>query len=155
MKDFAGPTLSARVEAPGFVSHRAALLALMSSTVNLLVDVVYEGPNVHTPGKLYEYLRANRPILALSAEGSTPDLIREAQGGWIVSPDDRAGLLEVLKRAYEDWKSGRQLPCPTGSVIARFDRARLTAELARVLEACVADGNGSAARTDVKVDGRN
>ncbi len=155
MKDFAGPTLSTRVEAPGFVSHRDALSALMNSTVNLLVDVVYEGPNIHTPGKLYEYLRAKRPILALSAEGSTPDLIREAQGGWIVLPDDRAGLFKVLKRTYDDWKSGRQLPCPTGSVIARFDRAHLTAELARILEACVADGTSSAARTNVKTDGRN
>ncbi len=49
-----------RIETPGLVSHRETLAQLLGSDINLLVDILYDGPNVHVPGKLYEYLRAGR-----------------------------------------------------------------------------------------------
>jgi glycosyltransferase involved in cell wall biosynthesis len=132
----AGSSISDRVDAPGLVPHREALSALAGSTVNLLVDLVYDGPNVHTPGKLYEYLRAGRPILSISREGTTPALIREARAGWVVPPDDPDALGAVLKRAYEDWRQHRALPIPDPAVVGRFDRSRLAVELQQVLTAC-------------------
>jgi glycosyltransferase involved in cell wall biosynthesis len=142
MKDFAGTPFGDCVDAPGFVSHRDALSALVSSTVNVLVDIAYDGPNVHTPGKLYEYLRAGRPILSVSPEGATREVIDEARAGWVVSPGDRAGLLQVLKKAHDDWRAGRALPAADPGVTNLYDRARLAAELADILRACVRDKVG-------------
>jgi glycosyltransferase involved in cell wall biosynthesis len=138
MKDLQGSLIADRVEAPGLVAHRQALCALVNSTVNLLVDIVYDGPNVHTPGKLYEYLRAGRPILALSREGATPAVIREARAGWVVSPDDNVRVREVLRNGYEHWRLGRELPSPEPGVVARFNRATQAAHLAQALEGCIA-----------------
>jgi len=137
--ELAGLSILNRVHAPGSVSHAEALSHQLGSTINLLVDIVYEGPNVHAPGKLYEYLRAGRPILALSKPGLTPQLIEEADGGWVVPPDDMRALREVLVRAYEDWSAGRPLPRPRLEAAERFDRARLAARLKGVLEGVVKD----------------
>lgn len=127
------------VRAPGFVPHEETLQSLMASTVNLQVDIVYEGPNVHVPGKLYEYLRAGRPILAISPEGMTPALIREAEAGWVVAPGDSAALCRVLARAYHDWSEGRALPRPLPNVVERFNRARTTAHLEEILRRCAGE----------------
>jgi glycosyltransferase involved in cell wall biosynthesis len=139
MKDLQGSPIADRVEAPGLVPHREALSALVNSTVNLLVDIIYDGPNVHTPGKLYEYLRAGRPILSISRDGTTPGLIREARAGWVVPPGDTHALAEILKRAYQDWRLGGELPVPDQAVVARFDRSRLAAELQEVLAGCTSN----------------
>jgi len=131
------PTLRANLDAPGEVPHDDALAAIFGSTVNLLVDISYSGPVIHTPGKLYEYLAAGRPVLSLSPEGVQADLIREAQGGWVVPPGDDAALREALADAYARWAAGRELPRPIPSVIETYDRKRSTEKLRGVLEELV------------------
>jgi hypothetical protein len=70
----------------------------------------------------------------------TRRLIEEAQGGWVLDPEDEAGLRETLRRAHADWSHGRALPRPRPEVVERFDRARLTARLAELLErTCASD----------------
>jgi glycosyltransferase involved in cell wall biosynthesis len=135
--ELTGSQIHDLVEAPGLVPHREALAALMGSTLNLSLDISYSGPKDHTPAKLYEYLSAGRPILAISREGLGPALIREAQGGWTVSPEDRHGLANVLEKAYRDWRHGRALPSPHPDVVARFNRAAQAARLAEILHACI------------------
>jgi len=58
---------------------------------------------VSVPGKLYEYLAAGRPILAMTAEGETADIVRASGNGVVVPADDEAGieagLLQVIAMA--------------------------------------------------------
>lgn len=128
------PALLARLDAAGEIPHEQALAAILGSTVNLLVDISYDGPVMHTPGKLYEYLAAGRPVLSLSPEGVQADLIREAKGGWVTPPDDAAGLRAALRDAYTRWASGQELPRPNAAVVETFDRRRSTAKLQGLLE---------------------
>lgn len=132
--EFRNSPLAGCVEALGYLPHRETLAHLLGSTINLLVDLAYDGPNVHAPGKLYEYLRAGRPILSLSADGVTPDLIREAEGGWVVAPGDGDGLRETLGRAFAAWSRGDTLPQPRREVAERFDRSRIVQRLMGILE---------------------
>jgi glycosyltransferase involved in cell wall biosynthesis len=136
-KELEGSTLDDIVEAPGFVPHRQALAYLMSSTVNLSLEISYGGPEEHIPAKVYEYLRAGRPILAISKDGLTPALIKRARAGWSVSPDDRDGLRKIITNVHAEWQLGRDLPRPDPQVVARFDRAHLTQELAKILQGCI------------------
>lgn len=133
----ADPTLRANLDAPGDVPHDQALAAILGSTLNLLVDISYDGPVMHTPGKLYEYLAAGRPVLSLSPEGVQADLIRQAEGGWVVRPDDHAGLRAALADAYTRWSAGQELPRPLAPVIEFYDRKRSTAKLQGLLEELV------------------
>ena len=143
--------LQDRIETPGFLAHAETLACLLGSTINLLVDIVYDGPNAHVPGKLYEYLRAGRPILALSPEGQTSSLIHEAEGGWVVPPGDREALRRTVAAAYEDWTKGKRLPVPRREVAERFDRRLLTDRLAAVMQESV--DRARAGRADADREG--
>jgi len=85
------------------------------------------------PAKLFEYLRARRPVLAMVPEGATGELLREVGGGWIADPADSNGLRDAIATAYRAWASG-SLDALTAdpSVLEKFSRERLAAELARL-----------------------
>jgi glycosyltransferase involved in cell wall biosynthesis len=57
-------------------------------------------------GKVFEYIAAGRPILAVvPPDGAAAELIRETRAGTVVAPDDVAGIraaLEVLHARYLD-----------------------------------------------------
>jgi len=57
-------------------------------------------------GKVFEYLAAGRPILAVvPPDGAAAELIRETRAGMVVAPDDIEGIrvaLEVLHARFRD-----------------------------------------------------
>src|SRR5207253_11440751 len=58
-------------------------------------------------GKVFEYLAADRPILAaVPPEGAAAELIRDAGAGVVVAPDDVDGLVEALQTLHGRWRSG-------------------------------------------------
>ena len=61
---------------------------------------------IQIPGKTYEYLRAGRPILALTPEGALANLLRRIGGGLVVSPSDTAGVLAPSGKASGDGRKG-------------------------------------------------
>jgi glycosyltransferase involved in cell wall biosynthesis len=89
------------------------------------------------PGKLYEYLDAARPIVAVvdPAIGSAA-MVRRA-GGTVVSPGDREALTEALGRHYAAWREGRALTAERPEWLHEHTRAGLSARLARRLDALV------------------
>jgi glycosyltransferase involved in cell wall biosynthesis len=82
------------------------------------------------PGKLYEYLGAGRPVLAVVPEGPAADLVRRLGMGWVVPPDSAEAIAESLGEA---WKRGFA-PRHTAEDREPHTRRALTAELARRLE---------------------
>lgn len=77
------------------------LQAIVSATSLLLLQ---QGHAVAVPGKVYEYLAAGRPILAL-AEGETAQVVRGSGIGVSVTEEDEAtimdGLLAVVQMSQE------------------------------------------------------
>ncbi len=122
-----------RIEAVGHEPHHRALIRLLSSTINVLTEIEYAGANLHTAGKVYEYLRAGRPILAVTGEGVTGDLIRKCGAGWVVAPSDPRAIRDTIARAFSDWRDGRPLPAPDPEEVRRYDRSISVARLASVL----------------------
>ncbi|HSF83878.1 MAG TPA: hypothetical protein VLA49_21795, partial [Anaerolineales bacterium] len=85
-------------------------------------------------GKIYEYLAARKPILALSPPGVASELIKEAQAGVIVEPDDLTGISAQIDHYYRCWEKGIDNHNPKLEVIKQYDRRRLTAKLANLLD---------------------
>ena len=58
-------------------------------------------------GKVFEYLAAERPILAaVPPDGEAARLIREAGAGPVVAPDDPGGIGDALERLVTRWRAG-------------------------------------------------
>jgi len=104
------------------LSRPETLQRVASSDLLLLLA---EGWALQIPGKTYEYLRAGRPILALTSEGALADLLRRTGGAWVAEPGDDAAITRAVREAYIAWTMGHPTPVADGAIIAAFDRRRL------------------------------
>jgi hypothetical protein len=87
------------------------------------------------PAKLYEYLRARRPILALTdPAGDTAAVLRNAGIDTIARLDSPDEISRLLVRFLELLRQQRAPVARDATVAAASRRAR-TIELARVLDA--------------------
>jgi glycosyltransferase involved in cell wall biosynthesis len=128
--------LGDRLELHPYVPRRRALALQRDSDALLLLlpDVPGRGSAVPS-GKVYEYLAAERPILAaVPPDGAAADLVREARAGVVVAPDDVDGIEAALRDLHTRWREGTlegaALPI---ELRTRLDRRTRTEELARVL----------------------
>ncbi|UCH78678.1 MAG: glycosyltransferase [Candidatus Coatesbacteria bacterium] len=120
------------VEATGLVEHGEAVRAMREADVNLLLIGSRPGAEATLTGKIFEYLRAGRPILALvPPPGEAAALIREFEAGVVVPPDDVDGAERALEELYER-RGAAAAPPPPG--LERYERRRLAAELAAAFE---------------------
>jgi len=105
--------------------RRDILREMISASCLLLLQ---PGTTVSIPGKLFEYLTAGRPILALAEEGETSDIVRESGRGIAVLPEDQPQIENAIEQLL---KNARRAHAPA---IADGDGELRTRELARVLE---------------------
>ena len=97
-----------RVELLGYVSRRRSLELQRDSDVLLLLipDSGGRGRGVVT-GKIYEYLAAERPILAaVPPDGAAAQLVRDTGAGIVVPSDDVEALREALVDLHRHWRDG-------------------------------------------------
>jgi hypothetical protein len=87
-------------------------------------------------GKVFEYLAADRPILAVvPPDGAAADLIRETGAGTVVAPDDVDGMVAALRNLHARWKAGELEDAPLSDEWrARVSRRTRVEELAQLLE---------------------
>lgn len=84
-------------------------------------------------GKLYEYLHAGKPILALTHNTYGATVIRQTNSGWIVDPQDEDGIIAILTQLAVDPLLPKSIH-PDRSVIANYSRQKQTAKLSQVFE---------------------
>ena len=73
-------------------------------------------------GKVFEYLAAERPILAaVPPDGEAAELIRETGAGVVAAPDDVAALTAALTDLHARWTAGTL----NGTPLSFEDRERL------------------------------
>jgi glycosyltransferase involved in cell wall biosynthesis len=89
-------------------------------------------------GKVFEYLAAGRPILAVvPPAGAAAELIREAGAGIVVAPDDVDGMKVALADLHARYEDGGllsvELPRELKERLSRRARVEETADLLRSL----------------------
>jgi glycosyltransferase involved in cell wall biosynthesis len=100
--------LGDRLEVLPHLSHQRALeLQRDSEALLLLLPDAGGRGRVVPSGKIFEYLAAERPILAaVPPDGAAASLVREAGAGIVVAPDDVRGLREALAGLVARWRAG-------------------------------------------------
>lgn len=111
--------------------------ALRKMTDSTLLLLLAEELTLQIPQKTYEYLRAGRPILALTSEGALADLLRSVGGARVVDPSDVGGIASAIQQDYRRWREGRELSLPDPSAVARFDRRLLAGRFAEIFDRSV------------------
>src|SRR5262249_12843376 len=101
-----------RMELIPYAPHRRALELQRDSEVLLLLipEASGRGRGVLS-GKVFEYLAAGRPILAVvPPDGAAAELIRETGAGIVVAPDDVDGIERELTAMRDRWRAGELEP---------------------------------------------
>lgn len=128
--------LGDRLELHPYVPRRRALELQRDSDVVLLLmpDVPERGAGV-IAAKVFEYLAAERPILAaVPTEGATARLVRGASVSSVVPPDDDEAIERALRDLHARWRAGELEETPLAADLrARLDRRTRAQELTRLL----------------------
>jgi len=139
-----GLDLGDRLELVPYVTRRRSLELQRDSEALLLLipEAGGRGRGVLS-GKVFEYLAAERPILAaVPPEGAAAELIRDVGAGVVAPPDDVQALREALEDLHGRWQAGSledtALDADTRRRLSRESRVE---ELAGLFQAL--DGNGS------------
>nr|WP_262907567.1 glycosyltransferase family 4 protein [Hymenobacter sp. BT770] len=85
------------------------------------------------PGKVFEYLAANKPILCVGPAGCDADiLLQECAAGHALPYQDYALMLETLEGMVDQWRKNPNLDLPAISH-ERYSRVSLTKRLAELV----------------------
>jgi glycosyltransferase involved in cell wall biosynthesis len=128
--------LGERLELLPYASRRRSLELQRDSEALLLLipEAGGRGRGVLS-GKVFEYLAAERPILAVvPPDGAAARLIRETGAGVVVAPEDVAGIRDALVGLHRRWKAGGLAGTPLDAATKeRLSRRTRVAELAELL----------------------
>lgn len=117
----------------GYIDHDKALELQKASQLLMLIEIDSEETKQIIPGKLFEYLKAERPILAITPKDSeVASIITATESGAVFNYQEK----EVLKtyifncfRLFE--KKGLKIDSPT---IEQYTRKSLTGQLALAIQ---------------------
>lgn len=127
--------IRAMVEKIEYVPHARAVELLLDSDALLLI--VDEVPTVEhiVPGKVYEYLGAMRPIIAIAPpRGAIGELLRETHAGEAVAQADIDAQARLIKQIYDDWSKGTSNFPMNPAEISRYERREATRALAGLFD---------------------
>ena len=125
-----------RIELIPYAPHRKALELQRGSEALLLLIPEADGRGRGVlSGKVFEYLAAERPILAVvPPDGAAAQLIRDTGGGVVVAPDDIDGMERELAAMRDVWRSGGLDGSPLSDDWRdRLDRRTRVQELAELI----------------------
>ncbi|MFW6275655.1 MAG: glycosyltransferase [bacterium] len=124
----------------GYLEHKESLKA--ASKANILLLIVGSGEekkSVYT-GKVFEYLRLMKPILALAPkEGVVDQLLTETGRGEAIEYDDIPGIEQYLLKTYNSWMSGKQTIYKNNRSIKKYERKDLTLKLASIFDSVLTE----------------
>lgn len=132
--------LEAEVNILGTMSHDKAIEAMIRSNVLLLP--LNNVPNIDgvVPGKLYEYLGAQRPILCIGKKtGDCAKIITDTKSGSLVGFQEKTLLKDELAKYYKAYKDGSLTI--SSENYQKYSRKVLSSQMAKALDAIVENKN--------------
>ncbi|TRX42407.1 glycosyltransferase family 4 protein [Flavobacterium restrictum] len=116
----------------GYVSHQEAIVQQRKSQVLLLIEIDSEDTKSIIPGKLFEYMVSERPIIAIGPKGSDfAEIITNTNTGVFFDYSEKTKLKSVILGFYNQFLEGKLQSNAVG--LQHYSRKNLTNELAKLL----------------------
>jgi glycosyltransferase involved in cell wall biosynthesis len=116
----------------GYVSHQEALKHQRKSQVLLLIEINSDETKSIIPGKLFEYMISERPIIAIGPKGSDfSEIITATNTGVFFTYDEKEKLKASLLNFYKEYKNQNLKVHAVG--LEQYSRKSLTEQLVKVL----------------------
>jgi hypothetical protein len=96
--------LSPFIEDRGFVSHEESVAAMKNARALLALLPPHERWRTCVPSKIYWYLAARRPIVAIVPEGDTAALLRGLHAGHALVDSEASVLGQQLEQLVVTWR---------------------------------------------------
>ena len=126
----------------GPVPYRESMRLISSSDLLLAINGDEDRDNVFIPGKLFDYIAANRPILLLGQRGAASEIVERGNLGAVRKHEDIEGIGAAILDFYHRWE--RSLPYePNVPYINRYHASTTARQLAEVLNSVVRPGMDS------------
>ena len=128
--------VEAYIDTAPAIGYRQALTEMISADALLVLQA--SNCNEQIPAKLYEYLRAGRPLVGLTdPTGDTAAALRHAGVSYLAPLDNATAIARQLMRLLADARTGGA-SAPDATAVKASSRAARTQELAAVLDSVAA-----------------
>ncbi|PKQ44093.1 glycosyltransferase family 4 protein [Confluentibacter flavum] len=112
----------------GYVSHKESVVYQKKSQLLLLIEINSDETKCIIPGKLFEYMVSNRPIVSIGPKGSDVEkIIKETNTGNYFYYSDYELLKAVLINHYNAFKNNTLQSHAVG--LQKYSRKNLTKQL--------------------------
>ena len=116
----------------GYVSHKVAIAHQRKSQALLLIEIDSEDTKSIIPGKLFEYMVSNRPIIAIGPQDSDfAEIITNTNTGVFLKYSEKMKLKSVILDFYNQFLEGKLQSNGVG--LQKYSRKSLTKELAQLI----------------------
>ncbi|OEK08582.1 glycosyl transferase family 1 [Flavivirga aquatica] len=124
--------LSNYINNVGYVSHKEAVMFQRKSQILLLIEIDSEDTKCIIPGKLFEYMVSNRPIIAIGPKASDVEkIIKETNTGNYFSYSDYKSLKIIILEHFHSFQNKTLQSHPIG--LQKYHRKELTKSLSKLL----------------------
>lgn len=119
----------------GYLTHIEAVEYQKKSQLLLLIEIDSEDTKAIIPGKIFEYMVANRPIIAIGPKGAdVASIIKDTNTGVFFNYQEYEALKQTIKNHFEAYKNNNLSTNPVG--LQRYSRRQLTKKLASLITPC-------------------
>ena len=116
----------------GYVSHKEAVEHQRKSQVLLLIEIDSEDTKSIIPGKLFEYMVSERPIIAIGPKDSDfAEIIKSTNTGVFFTYNENEALKLLIKSYYNLYLEQNLKVFPVG--LQQYSRKSLTEELVKLI----------------------
>jgi hypothetical protein len=124
--------LSNYINNVGYISHKESVKYQKKAQIVLLIEIDSEETKCIIPGKLFEYIVSNRPILAIGPKDSdVEDIIKKTNTGNYFNYDDYNSLKSIILTHYKAFQEDNLKVYPVG--LQKYHRKALTKLLSELI----------------------
>lgn len=121
------------LENVGYVSHQDAIQLQREAAVLLLIEIDAKITKGIIPGKVFEYLSAQRPILGIGPkDADVGEIITSTNSGHYITYNEEERLEQLILQLFENYTSPDWND--RGDAISKYHRKELTSELAILIK---------------------